>query len=1045
MTVMKNETRQGVVGGFARAFREYLSQWEEARVRGASHDQLRHLFTNFLRDAFPGLQAWEFDLERHITGLGVRGFIDLLYRQLVFEFKRDLRTERESGLEELTRYLSAQPDPYRVFGILTDGATFEVYALGDGLLQKVDDFRFDSEYPDAAELTLDCYLFAAKQVVPTADDIVRRFGEHSLVFATVAAGLGRAFEAVRTLTTVQTKFGEWNNLLAHVYGSPVGSEALFLRHTYLALLARLLAYTALRRRVPAEADLPGVVDGGAFRSLGITNLVEGDFFAWVLEAPAARETLALLHGLATHLGVYRFEALAEDVLKELYQHMVEKVERHNLGEYYTPDWLAERTLRDAGYGPGRSLLDPACGSGTFLFTAVRLLREGGLNGEGMVRFVFENLAGLDVHPLAVMIAKVNLIIALLPDLQGRTIAGLPPLPIFMADTLRLPYGMRPQVPGVTVPVQVPERPPRNLPTMAFTIPQRLAATPADLDAIIDRMADLARSTEADERPLVAVLRTFAEERGYAEEYAYLVYDFRLLRWLTRMGRDSVWAFILRNAYRPAYFAERKFDLVAGNPPWLSYRYIARGDYQDAVKKLIRAYGLLSSRDVHLFTQMDLSTLFFAHSVEHFLRPEGTIAFVMPRSVLTGAKQHSRFQELGQEWFAFTRILDMEGVAPLFEVPACVIFAHRGKAGLQPIPTVRLRGELPRKNVSLAEAQAHLTETPGSFTPLRLPSETSPYLNEIKAGAGIYPRFLWFVQPPAEALVIDAGRPQLETDPAIEPNAKPPWKGLRLRGAVEQRFLYATMLGEDLLPFGVRRFRLVVLPLLRELRTFADTARLESRMLSARQALERGHTGLADWLRQAEAQWAAHKKGTTAESLMEWLDWQGKLTRQEPERGFKVLYSNDGTYLAACVVDAATLPEADGLQVAGFAADVTMRVFPTSEPTEAHYLAAFLNAPLVDAAIKPYQPRGQFGATRGGGQRHIHRLPFEIVLIPRFDPSDVRHRRLAELSEACHPAVAAMAVSPTEPIGRARQRVREALRAELTEIDALVAEVVAMSE
>lgn len=28
--------------------------------------------------------------------------------------------------------------------------------------------------------------------------------------------------------------------------------------------------------------------------------------------------------------------------------------------------------------------------------------------------------------------------------------------------------------------------------------------------------------------------------------------------------------------------------------------------------------------------------------------------------------------------------------------------------------------------------------------------------------------------------------------------------------------------------------------------------------------------------------------------------------------------------------------------------------------EAHYLAALLNAPCVDAAIKPYQPKGSFG-------------------------------------------------------------------------------------
>ena len=56
------------------------------------------------------------------------------------------------------------------------------------------------------------------------------------------------------------------------------------------------------------------------------------------------------------------------MLKMLYHGLMPREIRHNLGEYYTPDWLAEHVLNELGYAGqiDKRLLDPACGSGTFL-------------------------------------------------------------------------------------------------------------------------------------------------------------------------------------------------------------------------------------------------------------------------------------------------------------------------------------------------------------------------------------------------------------------------------------------------------------------------------------------------------------------------------------------------------------------------------------------------------------------------------------------------------------------------------------------------------
>jgi hypothetical protein len=43
----------------------------------------------------------------------------------------------------------------------------------------------------------------------------------------------------------------------------------------------------------------------------------------------------------------------EDVLKGVYQQLIDPKDRHDLGEYYTPDWLCERIVQEllpkAGY------------------------------------------------------------------------------------------------------------------------------------------------------------------------------------------------------------------------------------------------------------------------------------------------------------------------------------------------------------------------------------------------------------------------------------------------------------------------------------------------------------------------------------------------------------------------------------------------------------------------------------------------------------------------------------------------------------------------
>lgn len=235
----------------------YLDKLNDLRRRGGSEDTIRDAFLAFLRQAFPRIeQADPILLEKHIPALRVRGgYADALYGDLVFEFKRQLDAQRRAeGCEELGRYINNQRHPERYLGILTDGEALEVYALRDHELARVAALSLAVASADQARLWLDCYLFHEKNLQPTANDVALRFGERSPTFWHSVRILGELWRQIGSQPAIQTKFAEWESLLSIVYGSAVGDEPLFLRHTYLALFARLLGFVAVQRRAPTAEE-----------------------------------------------------------------------------------------------------------------------------------------------------------------------------------------------------------------------------------------------------------------------------------------------------------------------------------------------------------------------------------------------------------------------------------------------------------------------------------------------------------------------------------------------------------------------------------------------------------------------------------------------------------------------------------------------------------------------------------------------------------------------------------------------------------------------
>lgn len=1016
------------IPAFAGAFSSYLSSARAARAENRHHDYRRQLFLGLLRQAF-GIEPDQIDVEQFVRiDMRRHGWIDALFRNLVFEFKRDLERERADGLRELGDYLRTLPNGAECVGLLTDGLKFEAYSLHGTILNLDDGFDLETADSDVAFLWLDSYLFSQRSIPPTSADLVLRFGQHSPSFHAAARILGNLLSRLASAPTLQVKRQQWRAVLAKVYGSDIASDDLFIRHTFLNQFAKLLAYSALTDQVPRQDSLLiDVITGDAFHRFGVSNLGEIDFFAWILDPSVRGDVLPMLCRLADSLRVYDLSQINEDLLKQLYQNLVDPETRHDLGEFYTPDWLAELTLDEIGYRPGLALLDSSCGAGTFLFIAIRMLAAQGLTGWPLVDFALENIAGMDIHPLAVTIARTNYLLAISPHMQGPrpdSAVRLAPLPVYMADALLMPGETGPHRDTLEVPVDRE----RN---EAFYVPVDAAQAPGIFTEVVEQMEEYARYAVDDVsqstiRGFAALVRErfAAAQRGVGDlSLTYWLGNLRLLSRLIHEDRDSIWAYMLMNTSRPVLLAARKFDVIAGNPPWLAYRYIKDKTYQAEVKALTFRYGLLSSKDVKVFTTMDLSTLFMVHCEAQYLRPGGTIALVMPRSVITGARQHQAFREHG-----LTRILDLKGVSPLFNTETCVLVRREGEVYADEIPTTRYFGILPVHQMPLSSASNYLRRDESETKLKRSASVAGRYYYErFHQGAILSPRNLCFVRP-----VQPGGfSPVMETDPDVNIEAKVPWKGIHLEGYVYPPNLFATLLSKYLVPFGFQRLHLVALPI-----RFGGSS---LRIMREGDFLEYGRAdSWRTFFKPAEDKWDELKKSTSQiEDLIDQFNYQGKLTAQRARGGHRVLYNQNGTHIASCVLNVNGTPASVyGYQTQGFIVDTKTYYFDAEDEGEAHYLCAILNAPSVDKAIKAYQTRGIYK-----GERDIHRAPFEACAIPPFDLANPDHRELVRLSKVAHALITQ--TRPEGEVERARRLAREAVAGQMADIDVVARRILGL--
>lgn len=300
------------------------------------------------------------------------------------------------------------------------------------------------------------------------------------------------------------------------------------------------------------------------------------------------------------------------------------------------------------------------------------------------------------------------------------------------------------------------------------------------------------------------------------------------------------------------------------------------------------------------------------------------------------------------------------------------------------------------------------------------TRSSAYAKAFKQGATIVPRNLYFVTVDGLDGVPDPDRTYYaRTSEESAKESKPPYRDVRMQGNVEGRFLFSTAIARHVLPFVLLEPAPIVLPLEEHHGAYHTLTTSELR--------RKGYRDFAKWMEQAEEIWNEKRGAKTSHTLLEWLDYSGKLTSQSPAHRHLVLYNASGTNVAATPIDNAKLP-------LGFIVDTTLYWIAVRDSSEAHYLAAVLNSAGVNDAIKPFQSTGLLG------ERHIHKKVLDVPILV-FSSENIVHRKLSELGKEAHKQAAALVHDRNFPVGSslARQRafIRTALADTLAEIDGLV--------
>lgn len=761
----------------------------------------------------------------------------------------------------------------------------------------------------------------------------------------------------------------------------------FALSTYIALVAKICAVYALASQstivessIPdAKAFLRNVEDGGCFRQYGIENMLGSDFFSWYLGDDVSEDLTKPLGELLERLRTFDFNIAKKsadsvrDLFKGLYMEFIPSPLRHALGEYYTPDWLASHVLDVADWQPHQSLLDPTCGSGTFILEALkrRLTKVPKNAGAGEL---LSGLYGTDLNPLAVLTAKASIVVFL----SSRFKASAPVLlPVFLADAINTAD----PIDGVFRHSILTEKGERT-----FAVPATLAKDPAFFH-IMDHLRvtiDAGLSSQTVLSSLQQVFKAVKElddknQKILSDTVENLV-DLHCNHW------NGIWCLILFDRIMAGNI--HNIDCVAGNPPWVKWSHLPRS-YAEFIKPICDRMAIFSDDAWVGGIQSDISTVVTYRALERFLKFGGTLAFLITGTVFKNESSQGfrRWTLKGSEQdepMSVSVVEDYSSLKPFEGVsnqPTLLVIRRNGQPTKYPVKYrtyARNRSKLP--SVQLASYQDFLAmPVPGT--------DAGPWLVGNKTDLALWPRLfqssetsqwrarkgittdangIYFV---TAAKTVDSKFVTIANDPGNGRNQAIP----AYFETVESDDIFPLLRGRD-----VQRFQACPTPgqavIVPQRGMFGDET-----LPATRPRLFRLLTRFRDIL-EKRSSYSRFQKGKAPF----WSIWStGNYTFAPYKVVWKEMSGKD--FCAAYVHDAAFLNEKKLI-----IPDHKVYFVPLETEEEAAYLTAFLNARIVSSAVNAYSSALSLGTS-----------VTDYLRIPPFDKADPTICEMVAMAKRFH--------------------------------------------
>jgi methylase of polypeptide subunit release factors len=700
-------------------FAGFLSRIQSAAHSGAFRNEaeFRQEFLSKLA-ALLSENAWK-DVEVRVEESLAEGRSDARVSHMVFEFKapgelavprkRELfLVETETNLRKTADKLGVDATKFK--GMLTDGRVAQLVAwhnptgayiavdLNDAPAQ--DRLTFQPLVETAPWLEGAIHVLRMRELSP--ENLLDDFGPGRDLGMRLFAELWKTFQETKKDPRPESFFAQWKLLFSsstrkvvsgedlkdriRSYGIEAAEvrteedvrEFLFVLHTHYGLVLKFIALlvadttqllgpTSLLQRVKAD---PSVEWARAEEQLPrlAANVIERDVFSWFhLET---RPELAGLVGLsAERFTHYDAQSVRRDVLKRVYQEFVPPKLRKALGEFYTPDWAGEMTLDEVGFtGEGR-ILDPSCGSGTFLALAIRRKLESRENTDPIAALadVLGTVVGFDLNPVAVSTARINYLLSIVDVLKRARPSRGVSIPVFLCDSVVVPSEsvLDPDAPTAVVTTCLQD--------LVVPFDKKSPQRTIQMLRLLGQYAD-----RSDEKFLESVRR----ELGVTYEGDYRPVLRELHQFIFKLqaaNANGIWAGFIENFFAPLF--TDKFDFVVGNPPWVAPVHVPK-EYRDKVTKLTEASGYVQTYEPSLATSESryraaesayLSCLPFVHvALERYLKDtdDARIGFLLTKSLVTALNAGGwRKQVLGR----LRSVTDLSPITDIHEGANCWAF------------------------------------------------------------------------------------------------------------------------------------------------------------------------------------------------------------------------------------------------------------------------------------------------------------------------------------------------------------------------------------